>query len=108
MNLAGRGYIKRLKFFLETDDNIYKQERILNNKGEYMELEEAIKIVSPGDPYLKNMIRALSVMSLLNTEEENRRLEAAKLVLKNKRRIKYDGSIKGYVILKGNVSNIVV
>ena len=96
--MQGGATKKRLKFFLETDDNIYKQERILNNKGEYMELEEAIKIVSPGDPYLKNMIRALSVMSLLNTEEENRRLEAAKLVLKNKRRIKYDGPIKGYVI----------
>lgn len=31
---------------------------------------------------LKNMIRALSMMSLLNTEEENLRLHAARLALK--------------------------
>jgi len=33
---------------------------------------------------LRNMIRALSSMNLLNTEEENLRLEAAKIVLKER------------------------
>ena len=34
---------------------------------------------------LKNMIRALSMMKLLNTDEENKRLEEAKQELKNRR-----------------------
>lgn len=34
---------------------------------------------------LKNMIRALSMMKLLNTDEENKRLEQAKQELKNRR-----------------------
>jgi hypothetical protein len=63
-----------------------------------MTLKEALTIVNPVEPYLSNMIRALSVMNLLNTEEENRRLEAAKIVRRNKNKIKYDGPIKGYVI----------
>ena len=33
---------------------------------------------------LKNMIKALSIMSVLNTDEENKRLEAAKQELKNR------------------------
>ena len=34
---------------------------------------------------LKNIIKSLSTMSLLNTEQENKRLELAKQVLKNRR-----------------------
>ena len=34
---------------------------------------------------LKNMIRALNMMKLLNTDEENKRLEQAKQELKNRR-----------------------
>ena len=34
---------------------------------------------------LKNMIKALSMMKLLNTDEENKRLEQAKQELKNRR-----------------------
>ena len=34
---------------------------------------------------LKNMIKALSMMSVLNTDEENKRLEQAKQELKNRR-----------------------
>tara|TARA_A100000172_G_scaffold54196_1_gene34455 strand:+ start:1349 stop:1486 length:138 start_codon:yes stop_codon:yes gene_type:complete len=34
---------------------------------------------------LKNMIRALSMMKLLNTDEENKRLEKAKQELKNRK-----------------------
>ena len=33
---------------------------------------------------LKNIIKALSIMSVLNTDEENKRLEAAKQELKNR------------------------
>lgn len=34
---------------------------------------------------LKNIIKALSMMSVLNTDEENKRLEQAKQELKNRR-----------------------
>ena len=63
-----------------------------------MTLQKAIKIVSPGDPYLKNMVKALQMMSWMNTEEDNRRLEAAKLILRNKKKIYYDGPKNGYQI----------
>lgn len=50
-----------------------------------MTLDEAKKIVgNQPDWALRNMIRALSVFRALNTEEDNLRLEAAKLVLRNK------------------------
>ena len=65
-----------------------------------MTLEEAIKLVSPGDPFLKNMVKALQMAPWLNTEEDERRLQAAKLVLRNKKRIRYDGPKKGYVVVK--------
>jgi hypothetical protein len=65
-----------------------------------MTLEEAIKLVSPGEPYLNNMIKALSMMPFLNTDEEDRRLEAAKLVRRNRKRIKYDGPKNGYIVIK--------
>lgn len=65
-----------------------------------MTLEEAIKLVNPGDPFLKNMIKALSMCTLLNTEEDERRLAAAKLILRNRKRIKYDGPKNGYVVIK--------
>jgi hypothetical protein len=35
---------------------------------------------------LKNMIKALSMMGFLNSEEENQRLEAAKIELKSRRK----------------------
>ena len=38
---------------------------------------------------LKNMIKALSMMKLLNTDEENKRLEQAKQELKSRSK-KYD------------------
>jgi len=61
-------------------------------------LEEAVKIVNPGDPFLSNMIKALQLHPWLNSEEDNRRLEAAKLVKRNKKKIKYDGPKNGYVV----------
>ena len=65
---------------------------------EAMSLKDAIKIVNPGDPYLRNMVKALSMHPFLNTKEENDRLEAAKLVLKNKSKLVYKGSRLGYAI----------
>jgi hypothetical protein len=35
---------------------------------------------------LKNMVRALSSFGLLNTEEENERLKATKIELRNRRK----------------------
>lgn len=64
-----------------------------------MTLEEAVKLVSPGDPFLKNMVKALSIHSWLNTEEENKRLEAAKLVLRHKKRIKFVGGKERYKVI---------
>ncbi len=65
-----------------------------------MTLEEAIKLVSPGDPFLRNMVKALELCPALNTEVDNLRLEAAKLVLKSKNKIKYDGPKNGYIVIK--------
>jgi len=64
-----------------------------------MTLQEAIKLVNPGDPFLKNMVKALEMLPLLNTKEENKRLQAAKLILKNKKHIKYMGFKKGYKVV---------
>lgn len=63
-----------------------------------MTLEEAIKIVNPGDPYLKNMVKALEIHPWLNSDEDTLRLKAAKLVLKNKKRIVYHGAKGGYKV----------
>ena len=51
-----------------------------------MTIEEAKKIAGNQPVWaLKNMIKALSMMSVLNTDEENKRLQAAKIVLKHSR-----------------------
>ncbi len=52
-----------------------------------MNLKEAQQIIG-GEPTwsLKNMKRALSIMDIFNTPEENRRLEAATIVLRHRRR----------------------
>ena len=65
-----------------------------------MTLQEAIKLVSPGDPFLCNMVKALQMLPWLNTEEDNKRLEAAKLILKNKKRIKFVGGKERYSVTK--------
>lgn len=65
-----------------------------------MTLEQAIKIVSPGDPFLQNMVRALTMTSFFNTAEDDLRLEAAKLVLRNKKRIKFVGGKERYQVVK--------
>lgn len=56
---------------------------MIENKENMMTTKEAWAIVGNEPKWaLKNMIRALSMMSLLNTEEENLRLHAARLALK--------------------------
>ena len=49
-----------------------------------MSVEEAWKIVGNQPTWaLRNMIKALSMMSALNTPQEDERLEAAKIAVKN-------------------------
>ena len=49
-----------------------------------MTIEEAKKITGNQPVWaLKNMIKALSMMAVLNSDEENKRLQAAKIVLQH-------------------------
>jgi hypothetical protein len=64
-----------------------------------MTLQEAIKLANPGDPFIKNMVKALQMCTWLNTEEDNKRLEAAKLILRNKKRIKFVGGKERYEVI---------
>ena len=55
-------------------------------KGEEMTLEQAKAIVgNQPDWALKNMVKALKMMPLLNTPEDERRLSAALVVLKSRK-----------------------
>lgn len=65
-----------------------------------MTLQEAIKLVNPGDPFLGHMIKALTICPHLNTKADQLRLEAAKLIVKNKRFIKYGGPKQRYIVVK--------
>lgn len=52
-----------------------------------MTKEQAYQIIgrtNSCEPYLSNMIKALQIASFSNTAEENERLEAAKIVKKDK------------------------
>jgi hypothetical protein len=52
-----------------------------------MSYDEAKKIVGNQPTWaLKNMVKALNMMTWLNTPEDKRRLEAAKIVLKRIKR----------------------
>ena len=64
-----------------------------------MTLQDAIKLVSPGDPFLRNMVKALESMPYLNTQDDNLRLQAAKLVLRNRRKIKFIGGKERYAVI---------
>ncbi len=57
--------------------------------GRPMSLDRAREIVGRSnscEPYLSNMIRALSSMTVLNTAEQNERLTAARIVKAASRR----------------------
>jgi len=61
-----------------------------------MTLDEANKIIgNQPDWVLPNMIKALSIHSLLNTPEESKRLEAAKVVMKARAKEKRYGTQGG-------------
>ena len=50
-----------------------------------MNVKEAHTIIGNSPTYaLKNMVKALSMLRALNTEEEERRLEAGKIILKQR------------------------
>ena len=51
-----------------------------------MTLAEAIKIVGKNQPIwaVRNMVKALSMCTWLNTPEEERRLQAGKIILNKK------------------------
>jgi len=54
-----------------------------------MKLAEAEKIVGRQPTWaLRNMVLALKMHTWLNTAEENERLKAARMVLRNRKRIK--------------------
>lgn len=56
----------------------------MEQEAKKMSVEKAWKIVGNQPTWaLKNMIKALSMMSALNTPEENERLKAAKIAIKN-------------------------
>ena len=46
---------------------------------------EAVKLANPGDPFLPNMVLALSIHPWINTQAEWQRLEAALVILAHKR-----------------------
>lgn len=48
--------------------------------------EAARQYANPGDPYLHNMVLALSCLTRLNTADDWRRLEAALVILAHHRR----------------------
>jgi hypothetical protein len=51
-----------------------------------MSLEDYVKLYKKSNKWsLQNMIRALSRLELLNTEEDNLRLKAAKIAIKTMR-----------------------
>ena len=58
-----------------------------------MTLDQAKKIVGNQPRWaLKNMVVALNLMPRLNTKEDNQRLQAAKIVLKQRRHRPYSGA----------------
>ena len=64
----------------------YAQEEMARAEREDTKLAEAYKIISPGRASweLQAMAKALSMMSFLNTDEENVRLAAVRLILRRR------------------------
>jgi len=55
-----------------------------------MNLKEAYAILGDRNTWeLRNMKKALSIMALLNSPEENERLEAVKIMLKSQEKIAF-------------------
>ena len=54
---------------------------VRQHTGRKLTYDEAIKLANPGDPFLRNMAVALSLMTWRNTREDWLRLEAALVIL---------------------------
>lgn len=61
---------------------------VRKHTGRKLTYDEAIKLANPGDPFLRNMAVALSLMTWRNTAMDWLRLEAALVILAAKRRSK--------------------
>ena len=59
---------------------------VRKHTGRQLTCAEAIKLASPGDPFLRNMAVALSLHSWNNTTQDWLRLEAALVILQHKPR----------------------
>ena len=59
---------------------------VRKHTGRQLAYAEAIKLASPGDPFLRNMAVALSLHSWNNTAQDWLRLEAALVILRHKPR----------------------
>ena len=57
-----------------------------NGEDEQVTLDEARDLVGNQPTWaLKNMVKALNMLPLMNTEEDEKRLAAAKLIIKERR-----------------------
>lgn len=57
-----------------------------NGEDEQVTLDEARELVGNQPTWaLKNMVKALNMLPLMNTEEDEKRLAAAKLIIKERR-----------------------
>lgn len=59
---------------------------VRRHTGRNMTYDEAIKLANPSDPFLRNMTIALSLMTWENTAADWLRLEAALVILAEKRK----------------------
>lgn len=59
--------------------------QVRQHTGRKLTYDEACKLANPGDCFLRNMALALSLHSWSNTADEWLRLEAALVILANKR-----------------------
>lgn len=59
---------------------------MLDREDEQVTLDEARDLVGNQPTWaLKNMVKALNMLPLMNTEEDEKRLAAAKLIIKERR-----------------------
>ena len=59
---------------------------VRKHTGQRLTYARAVKLVNPGDPFLRNMAVALSLHSWNNTSQDWLRLEAALVILHHKGR----------------------
>jgi len=88
-SIAARPAIQPDLIALANSTPLYRKDSIVNKiiRGEgKMTLEKAKKIVGNQATWaLKNMVKALNLLPLLNTPEDDERLEAAQIILRSRR-----------------------